>query len=378
MDKLYVMDKLKKCNTENEILTNKKTAKTAKLPSKASIKLEPVENKDFNKIQTLKKTDKNLARNSSDNASESESEINELSFKNKEYSTNTQLLHNIQKHSDITNSGDTVRFSAEYLENIDNAENRKLSLTQSIIDFTDNEYLTYKDLISDDNNYGENKKESIDSNDNFDINKYFAAHPTKEITKVPEENFNSPKVLSVMSFDSSLSFGFDKFDKDDKADKDDKDDKADLAVNKLDDKLDYMPVDKPINLDKLEKPKLETEKKLKHPSFDRLVEEEDDVEKMITSIIKKKNSKSNLSQSNTSKKLIEEDESNNFSNTEELEDIKDFNLYIKECLHKVKKSNLESSKINLENHYIDYRLNKNICNFNHFNILITLYFNFSR
>jgi len=372
------MDKLKKCNTENEILTNKKTAKTAKLPSKASIKLEPVENKDFNKIQTLKKTDKNLARNSSDNASESESEINELSFKNKEYSTNTQLLHNIQKHSDITNSGDTVRFSAEYLENIDNAENRKLSLTQSIIDFTDNEYLTYKDLISDDNNYGENKKESIDSNDNFDINKYFAAHPTKEITKVPEENFNSPKVLSVMSFDSSLSFGFDKFDKDDKADKDDKDDKADLAVNKLDDKLDYMPVDKPINLDKLEKPKLETEKKLKHPSFDRLVEEEDDVEKMITSIIKKKNSKSNLSQSNTSKKLIEEDESNNFSNTEELEDIKDFNLYIKECLHKVKKSNLESSKINLENHYIDYRLNKNICNFNHFNILITLYFNFSR
>jgi len=378
MDKLYVMDKLKKCNTENEILTNKKTAKTAKLPSKANIKLEPVENKDFNKIQTLKKTDKNLARNSSDNASESESEINELSFKNKEYSTNTQLLHNIQKHSDITNSGDTVRFSAEYLENIDNAENRKLSLTQSIIDFTDNEYLTYKDLISDDNNYGENKKESIDSNDNFDINKYFAAHPTKEITKVPEENFNSPKVLSVMSFDSSLSFGFDKFDKDDKADKDDKDDKADLAVNKLDDKLDYMPVDKPINLDKLEKPKLETEKKLKHPSFDRLVEEEDDVEKMITSIIKKKNSKSNLSQSNTSKKLIEEDESNNFSNTEELEDIKDFNLYIKECLHKVKKSNLESSKINLENHYIDYRLNKNICNFNHFNILITLYFNFSR
>ena len=378
MDKLYVMDKLKKCNTENEILTNKKTAKTAKLPSKASIKLEPVENKDFNKIQTLKKTDKNLARNSSDNASESESEINELSFKNKEYSTNTQLLHNIQKHSDITNSGDTVRFSAEYLENIDNAENRKLSLTQSIIDFTDNEYLTYKDLISDDNNYGENKKESIDSNDNFDINKYFAAHPTKEITKVPEENFNSPKVLSVMSFDSSLSFGFDKFDKDDKADKDDKDDKADLAVNKLDDKLDYMPVDKPINLDKLEKPKLETEKKLKHPSFDRLVEEEDDVEKMITSIIKKKNSKSNLSQSNTSKKLIEEDESNNFSNTEELEDIKDFNLYIKECLHKVKKSKLERSKINLENHYIDYRLNKNICNFNHFNILITLYFNFSR
>jgi len=378
MDKLYVMDKLKKCNTENEILTNKKTAKTAKLPSKANIKLEPVENKDFNKIQTLKKTDKNLARNSSDNASESESEINELSFKNKEYSTNTQLLHNIQKHSDITNSGDTVRFSAEYLENIDNAENRKLSLTQSIIDFTDNEYLTYKDLISDDNNYGENKKESIDSNDNFDINKYFAAHPTKEITKVPEENFNSPKVLSVMSFDSSLSFGFDKFDKDDKADKDDKDDKADLAVNKLDDKLDYMPVDKPINLDKLEKPKLETEKKLKHPSFDRLVEEEDDVEKMITSIIKKKNSKSNLSQSNTSKKLNEEDESNNFSNTEELEDIKDFNLYIKECLHKVKKSNLESSKINLENHYIDYRLNKNICNFNHFNILITLYFNFSR
>jgi len=123
MDKLYVMDKLKKCNTENEILTNKKTAKTAKLPSKASIKLEPVENKDFNKIQTLKKTDKNLARNSSDNASESESEINELSFKNKEYSTNTQLLHNIQKHSDITNSGDTVRFSAEYLENSDNEEN---------------------------------------------------------------------------------------------------------------------------------------------------------------------------------------------------------------------------------------------------------------